>query len=81
MLTTDTTSDTAMQQQLAIVVVCVDDGIHRAMAGGNLQYPEASFHFILHESRRTFIPLVGIFVKNGRVMFVRVFAAFGHQTH
>lgn len=51
------------------------------MGGRYVRYPEASLHFILHETRSALESLVAVFIKYGRMMFLRVFAAFGHEKH
>lgn len=51
------------------------------MGGRYIGYPEASLHLILHETRSALEPFVAVFVKYGRMMFLRVFAAFSHEEH
>lgn len=58
----------------------MDYGIKKAV-GGNVQHLKASFHLGFHKVGSSLESLIGIFVENGGVMFLRIFAAFNQEHH
>ena len=49
--------------------------------GRNLHNLKASFHLVLDKVRGSFETLVGVFVEDGTMMFLRILAAFNHEHH